>query len=184
MPLTHRMQPISLACAGGLLASAALLLLSGCSSKPITENVPPPPMTDWVAQSTYGDSAENSLDWDGTYQAVLPCKQCTGTGTGTGTGTATAMSVQLRQDYTAVVRERPLGSSRSEPATATTYSGTFRFDPKGGSLITLSAPAAGNPAYRFFVGEGWIELRDRTTGAALSPSPQQYRLRKTSDPAQ
>ena len=47
-----------------------------------------------------------------------------------------------------------------------------------GSMVTLGQEAE-PPAYRFFVAEGWIELRDRHTGAALTSTPA-YRLRKTS----
>ena len=149
-------------------AAAAVMGLAACNSKPITENVPPPQIADLVATTAMGDGPENMLDWAGTYQAVLPCNGCPGT----------AISVQLRPDRTAIVRERGLGTHAGQ--SARTYSGAFRFDPPGGSLITLSKHAQESPAYRFFVAERWIELRDRSTGAALSQSAA-YRLRKTSE---
>ena len=92
-----------------------------------------------------------------------------------------AISVQLRDDRTAVVRERSLDSAGA-PVNFT-YQGPFRFEPAGGSLITLSKSPEAQPAYRFFVGENWIELRDRASGAPL-PQAQHYRLKKTSLPPQ
>lgn len=106
------------------------------------------------------------LDWAGTYQAVLPER---------------AISVQLRDDRTAVVRERSLDGTGAP--VYVTYQGPFRFDPAGGSLITLSESPEAQPVYRFFVGENWIELRDRASGAPL-PQAQHYRLKKTSLPPQ
>ena len=153
---------------GLIWTAAAVMGLAACNSKPITENVPPPQIADLVATTAMGDGPENMLDWAGTYQAVLPCNGCPGT----------AISVQLRPDRTAIVRERGLGTHAGQ--SARTYSGAFRFDPPGGSLITLSKHAQESPAYRFFVAERWIELRDRSTGAALSQSAA-YRLRKTSE---
>ena len=91
------------------------------------------------------------------------------------------MSVQLREDHTAVVRERKLGSD-IEKAPDQTYKGAFYFDSPHGSLITLSTSAQEAPAYKFWVSEGWIELRERSTGNAL-PQSSLYRLRKTSQPS-
>lgn len=149
-----------------LLSLATAALLAGCQSPPPTENVPPPRI-DLLGRTPLGDVPQTMLDWAGTYQAILPCNDCPGI----------AMSVQLRADHTAVVRERRLGGN-AEPTPAQTYQGPFRFDPPAGSVVMLGHDAA-SPAYRFFVAEGWIELRDRHSGAALS-SPLAYRLRKTS----
>lgn len=151
-----------------LLSLATAALLAGCQSPPPTENVPPPRI-DLLGRTPLGDVPQTMLDWAGTYQAILPCNDCPGI----------AMSVQLRADQTAVVRERRLGGN-AEPTPAQTYQGPFRFDPPAGSVVMLGHDAA-SPAYRFFVAEGWIELRDRHSGAALS-SPLAYRLRKTSLP--
>lgn len=153
----------------GLLALSAALLV-GCSHKPVTENVPPPRIDQLDPRLHMGDAPENMLDWNGTYQAVLPCTGCSGI----------AISVQLRKDKTAVVRERRLGGNLDN-AVAPTYTGPFHFDPPGGSMVTLSKSANEAPAYRFFVSEGWIEMRERATGAPLSPG-NIYRLNKTSLP--
>ena len=150
----------------GLLSLTAVLSLAGCQAPLPTVDAPPPKMEQTFQQVPVGDSPENMLDWPGTYQAVLPQR---------------AISVQLRDDRTAVVRERSLDTT-GEPVNFT-YQGPFRFDPAGGSLITLSESPEAQPAYRFFVGENWIELRDRASGAPL-PQEQHFRLKKTSLPPQ
>ena len=155
---------------GLVFLSLGVLWLTACASKPVTENVPPPRI-DQLMQQPVGDAPQNMLDWSGTYQAVLPCNACPGI----------AMSVQLREDHTAVVRERKLGSD-IEKAPAQTYNGAFYFDSPHGSLISLSTSAQEAPAYKFWVSEGWIELRERSTGNAL-PQSSMYRLRKTSQPS-
>lgn len=153
------------------LALTASFWLAGCASQAVTENVPPPQIADLTSAKSVGDSAETSLDWPGTYQALLPCRDCAGI----------AISVQLRADKTAVVRERRMGGDLDK-VVEPTYTGPFSFDPAGGSLISLRHTAQTPAVYRFFVGEEWIEMRERTTGTSLSPS-NMYRLRKTSLPA-
>lgn len=111
------------------------------------------------------------LDWAGTYQAVLPVQGSAGT----------AISVQLRDNHTAIVRERQLGGDLDK-VTAPSYSGPFRFDPPGSSIITLQQGQQAI-AYRFFVAENWIEMRESSSGSPL-PQAALLRLRKTSDRAQ
>ena len=164
----HRIRPTL---ALGILSFSIMLWLAGCATKPATEDIPPPPRFDELhAAQAQGDNPQNMLDWPGTYQAVLPCNGCPGT----------AISVQLRDNRTAIVRERRLGSDIEKEA-AQTYNGPFRFDPPGSSNITLGKPQE-STAYRFFVSEGWIEMRARESGAPL-PQSALFRLRKTSEPA-
>lgn len=150
------------------LLTLCTALLCACARPPVTENVPPPRIDQIMA--TPGEAPETMLDWAGSYQAVLPCIDCPGI----------AIHVQLRADQTALVRERRMGPESSQ-SLATTYSGPFRFDPPGGSLIHLRSQPQQPAAYTFFVSEGWIELRERNTGAVLQPVAT-YRLRKTSSP--
>lgn len=155
----------------GLLLGTAVLL-AGCQSPQQTEEVPPVPRVDqMMAQAAAsGESAENMLDWAGTYQAILPCNGCAGV----------AISVQLRSNKTALVRERRLGEPHQGSITPT-FQGNFRFSTENPSLIALIDPGYTLPAYHFFVGENWIEMRDRRTGAALTHTTT-YRLQKTSTP--
>lgn len=134
-----------------LLGSA--MLLSACQLAP----------THTVADA---HSAETSLDWAGTYQGLLPCDDCPGI----------AMAVQLRADKSVVIREREVGGPMR-----TTLKGFMHFDPEQPSIVVMTDPLLPPAARRFFVGEGWIELREPDTGAPLDPAnPEQYRLRKSS----
>lgn len=166
MQQPHRIRP---PVALGLLGLSAALWLAGCASPPVTENVPPPRISD-LAPLT-GHAPESLRNWQGTYQAVLPCNGCPGI----------AISVQLRDPHTAVVRERRLGSEADPAVPSQAYAGPFHFDPPGGPLITLGQGEEA-PAYRFWVTEGWMEMRERATGAPL-PQSALFRLRKTSQPA-
>ena len=153
----------------GLFVLCALLLV-GCNHKPITVNAPPPSIDQLSSLPAKAEVAEPLKQVVGTYQAVLPCHNCPGI----------AIIVQLRGDQTAVVRERRFGGDT--PAAATpTYTGPFKFDPPGGRMISLRASSQTPVAYRFMVGEDWIEMRDRNTSAPLSAEPT-YRLKKTSSP--
>lgn len=111
-------------------------------------------------------TAENALDWAGTYQGLLPCDDCPGI----------AMAVQLRADKSVVIREREVGGPMR-----TTLKGFMHFDPAHPSIVIMTDPLLPPAARRFFVGEGWIELREPDTGAPLDAEhPEQYRLRKSS----
>lgn len=166
-------------------------LLVGCISQPPTVDAPPPrfaaPAAGWDKEQTPPvlltdvdvdiktvalpvAAAVAAPDWAGTYQAMLPCHGCP----------SVAVSVQLRPDHTAMVRERRLGDANNS-ALVITYQDPFSFDPSGGKLISLR-PAAQDPVtYRFFVAEDGIELRDSATGAALDAN-NTFRFRKTSLP--
>lgn len=163
MQQSHRIRP---PVALGLVGLSTVLWLAGCASPPVTENVPPPRISD--LPPLVGNAPEHMRNWQGTYQTVLPCNGCPGI----------AISVQLLGPQTAVVRERRLGSEADPAVPSQTYSGPFHFDPPGGPLITLGQGQEA-PAYRFWVANGWIEMRERATGAPL-PQSALFRLRKTS----
>ena len=62
--------------------SLASLVLAACSkteNKKVEEQTPA--TTETVSEATVADTAhtaENSLDWNGTYKGVLPCADCEG----------------------------------------------------------------------------------------------------------
>lgn len=94
-----------------------------------------------------GDTAETSLDWDGTYSGILPCRGCKGIKT----------ILTLKQNRTYILREIRIGNSGQ------TYqaSGRMKFDPTHRSVIRLDAEAN----FRgFFVGEGFMEEVDFSSG--------------------
>ena len=170
---------------------AAALLATGCQTQPRSQDdVPAPPMITTLADSNpattaapaatapaplleavalaSGEHPEQALDWAGTYQAILPCNGCRGV----------AISVQLRADHTAVVRERRIGEPHDGTITPS-FRGSFHFSRSHPGLIALTEAGISLPAYHFWVSEGWIELRDRRTGQRLGASDA-YRLPKTS----
>lgn len=155
----------------GLFVLCALVL-AGCNHKPITANVPPPSIAQLSALPSTAQASAQMKQLAGTYQAVLPCNNCPGI----------AIIVQLRADQTASVRERRFGGD-GPAAAITTYTGPFKFDPPGGSMISLRPDSQAPIAYRFMVGDDWIEMRDRNSSAPLSGQAT-YRLKKTSTPQQ
>ena len=148
------------------------LVLAGCNHKPVTANAPPPSITQLTALPATAQASAQMKQLAGTYQAVLPCHNCPGI----------AIIVQLRADQTASVRERRFGGDGPASAT-TTYTGPFKFDPPGGSMISLRQGSQAPIAYRFMVGDDWIEMRERNSSAPLSGQAT-YRLKKTSMPQQ
>lgn len=160
--------------APALWALACAAFLAGCESRPITANAPPPSLQEQAlatpSAAPVADTAPTPAGWSGSYQSIMPCSNCNGI----------AMSVQLREDMTVMVRTRYLHADGT-PAKVHSQSWPFRFDPPGSNMITVGTPDTHMPAaYRFLLGEGWIELRHHQTGAAGFPRSQ-YRLRKTSE---
>ena len=149
-------RPLTLA----VLCMGAIGML-GCTSPPTAETTTAAQQTATPAEPT----------WAGTYQALLPCSDCPGI----------AISVQLRPDQTAVVRARQLASATMPPKGAT-HTSPFSFDAANPQLIRLQRSTQAPIAYRFLLGDDWLEVRHRSTGAALEPRTN-YRLRKTSLPA-
>lgn len=109
-------------------------------------------------------TAENSLSWNGIYGGIFPCADCEGINT----------QLVLNRDYTYELEEKYLKNG------VIVYSGkshgTFSFDKTNTSLIRLDA----NADHRvFFVGEGYVQQRDKQTGQPLSENLP-YRLEQMS----
>ena len=169
MPMQLHTPTRSCAIPFGVIALSAALL-AGCAQKPVTVDAPPPQVDQLDPLLHVRHLPEHAIDWQGSYQAVLPCTQCSGV----------AIVVQLRKDKTAMVRERRLGGDLDR-SVAPTYSGSFYFDPKDGHMLVMTKSDNHAPAYRFIVGDGWLEMRERISGAPLSEG-NAYRLNKTSLP--
>lgn len=111
-----------------------------------------------------GDSAQLALDWAGEYKGVLPCADCEGIKT----------KLKLNSDKTFELSQKYLGRKDEQK---TTVKGSFSFDAKNPSIITLSA-AANNQ--KFFIGENYVTLRAADTGEAITgPMADLYKLNKT-----
>ena len=100
-----------------------------------------------------GHTAENSLDWGGVYEGMFPCADCEGINT----------RLTLNDDRTYVLEESYVKNG------AVAYSGkregAFSFDIANPSLIRLDSNADQRV---FFVGENYVQQRDRQTGEPLS----------------
>lgn len=138
-----------------LLAVSLLagLLSVACSSKPVeTDSTIVPDM----------HTAEVSLDWNGTYEGVLPCASCGGIKT----------SLTLNKNKTYQLKETYI---THKPGKDTfTEEGKFEFDKTNTSLIRLDEKADNRV---FFVGEKTLEARDPTTGKAVDNAAN-YTLKK------
>lgn len=115
-----------------------------CSSQPIdTESTPAVPDA---------HTAEVSLDWNGTYEGVLPCASCEGIKT----------TLTLNNDKTYQLNEVYITNKPGQNTFNT--KGKFAFDQQQSSLIRLDEQADNRV---FFVGENILEARDAETGKVI-----------------
>ncbi len=122
----------------------------------------PTPSTSRKAQMA--DSAhnvENSLEWEGEYEGILPCADCEGIKT----------ELELHADKTYELTEEYLGKG---PNNKFKVRGLFHFDAANPSLVVLDQ--AGDQR-KYFIGESFAELRDRITGEKID-SKLNYTLKK------
>ncbi|MCU0188890.1 copper resistance protein NlpE, partial [Citrobacter freundii] len=107
-------------------------------------------------------TAENSLDWDGTYKGTLPCADCEGIKT----------ELELKDDKTYELTETYLGKGDKKPFET---HGTFTFDKDNTSVITLDDKSQNR---KFFIGENTATALD-TEGKKIEGSlAEHYVLKK------
>ncbi len=150
-----------------LLCIMLFVALTGCKPNKAPE---PSDKTSTEADSpAYVDKAHNSqnaLDWNGTYQGVIPCADCEGIKT----------SVTLAADGRFLRAMTYLGKEEN----ARLDSGTFSWDPSG-SVITLQ-PDQGEPQL-YQVGENILFHLDRDGNRITGDLADKYQLMKNkSDP--
>lgn len=149
----------------------AVLFLASCSKKEATETsgsttdsataVQPTP-SDSIASATpsaVGDTSENSLDWNGTYEAVVPCADCPGIKT----------SLTLNDDKTFSITEEYLDRNSKN-----NDKGTFSWDATG-SIITLKGKTAN---YKYKVGENILIQLDMDGKEIDGPNKDLYIFKK------
>jgi len=134
-----------------LLTCIAIIVLAACTA-------PGPQAPDTMPARPH--SSRDALDWAGTYAGTLPCADCPGIRT----------KVQLRMDGTFTLTQEYLERSAAPYVTQ----GRFEWDADGRDVI-LASP--GGPM-RFWVGEGWLQLRDRAGQPIGGPNAAAYSLRK------
>lgn len=108
-------------------------------------------------------TTETSLDWNGTYEGVLPCASCEGLKT----------TLVLNPDKTYELTEEYLGKGKGNTFKV---KGTFKFDQTTPAVIQLDK--AGNNR-KFSVAEGSLQARAVETGEEITgPIAAEYKLKK------
>lgn len=154
-----------------ILGIGAALFLASCSKKETVDTktsatdstaTTQPTATDSTAHpvtSAQGDTSENALDWNGTYEATVPCADCPGIKT----------SLTLNNDKTFSITEEYLErKSKNEDK------GSFTWDATG-SIITLKGKTAN---YKYKVGENMLIQLDMEGKEIDGPHKDLYVFKK------
>ncbi|ENX41051.1 copper resistance protein NlpE [Acinetobacter sp. NIPH 2100] len=122
-----------------------------------------PPATSEVVDSAH--TAENSLDWNGTYTGVVPCADCEGIKT----------ELELNQDKTFELKETYLGKGDGK---AFESKGSFNFDSQNTSIIELDKAGDGR---KYFVAEGYLKALDTEGKEITGELAEKYELKKEAE---
>ena len=145
------------------LASLVLVACSKTENKKVEEQTPV--TTEAASEATVADTAhtaENLLDWNGTYKGVLPCADCEGIKT----------ELELNSDKTYEIKETYLGKGDGKPFES---KGSFQFDSKNSSIIELDK--AGD-SRKYFVAEGYLKALDLEGNEITGALADRYQLKK------
>lgn len=154
-----------------ILGIGAALFLASCTKKETTTETTgsatdstavQPAAADSATHSTtsaLGDTSENALDWNGTYEGTIPCADCPGI----------KISLTLNTDKTFTITEEYIDrKSKNEDK------GSFTWD-KTGSIITLKGK---NAATQYKVGENVLIQLDTEGKEIDGPNKDLYILKK------
>ncbi|MGC9423324.1 MULTISPECIES: copper resistance protein NlpE [Vibrio] len=151
--------------------SALTLMLAGCDNTEPTAATTEPAIsshngsqTEAAIDETFTSehTAYNSLDWQGTYQGVLPCADCAGI----------EYTLTLNDDLTYTLTEIYQTDEETKPLTST---GKFHWD-KNGSVITLEDGS--DSANQYFVGENILMKLDINGEKITGDLATLYHLKK------
>ncbi|WP_343665070.1 copper resistance protein NlpE [Chryseobacterium mucoviscidosis] len=153
-----------------ILGIALVSLVVSCTQKDKNPEVEMNPKTDPMAiqapvdstkeTSVAGaDNSENSLDWDGTYEATVPCADCPGIKT----------TLVLNKDKTFKITEEYLERNSKNEDT-----GMFTWDSTG-SIITLNGKTS---KYKYKVGENTLTQLDMEGKPIDGPNKALYIFKK------
>ena len=154
-----------------LVTLSVFLLLSGCNppanpsptKSPGTSSASPAATTSATATPAVaiGDTTQNSVDWAGTYQGVLPCADCEGIDT----------ELVLNDNGTFKRTMTYLGKE-GEPQVD---EGSFTWTADGGTVeVTI-----GDETTRYFVGEGYVTQLDMEGNKITGELADKYVLQKS-----
>jgi uncharacterized lipoprotein NlpE involved in copper resistance len=144
-----------------ILGIATISLMVSCTQKEKNPKVDPTQKSDSMTVQTpaTSDNSKNSLDWHGTYEAVVPCADCPGIKT----------TLTLNENKSFKLEEEYLEKkARNEDQ------GTFQWDPSG-SVITLNGNVA---KYKYKVGENTITQLDTNGQPIDGPNKNLYIFKK------
>ncbi|WP_028771479.1 copper resistance protein NlpE [Shewanella waksmanii] len=143
-----------------------VLLIAGCTSAQPNNNLA---ANDNVNSNTrlqpaeltpVGDTSQNALDWNGTYQGTLPCASCEGIAT----------TVQLNRDNSFTMSSQYLGEGDK------VFSSEGKLFWLGrGNIIRLGE---GESQPLFLVGENQLFMLDRQGNRITGALAEHYRLEK------
>ncbi|MDR3046269.1 MAG: copper resistance protein NlpE [Bacteroidales bacterium] len=112
------------------------------------------------------DNSMTSLNWDGVYEGVIPCADCSG--------------IQVRLELTTDLTYKLMYDYQGkEPKNVSNLSGTFYWD-KTGSFITLDGIKEGSYPVHYQVGENIIRQLDMDGNVIIDNWENAYILQKTS----
>ncbi|TDU43679.1 putative lipoprotein NlpE involved in copper resistance [Gelidibacter sediminis] len=140
------------------LFAAVLVMSTACNSGSKKDNQ----AAEASETEAMADNSRTSLDWEGTYEGVVPCADCEGIKT----------VVTINDDNTYMVKETYLGA---EPRTFESK-GTFKWDDEGQRLVLSDSKR--NP---YFVGENTLTLLDAEGNRPTGELKSNYVLKKVTD---
>ncbi len=140
----------------------ATAFLSGCGNRTTVVEDPSVEVENTMTESMVPDmhTTESAVDWNGTYNGVMPCASCEGIDT----------TVMLNSDNTYTIVSVYKGDADGATFTDT---GTLTWSDDG-STVTLS----GDDAKMFFVSEGYIQALDANGQKIDGAMEQGYILKK------
>ena len=139
-----------------LICVLAALVIGVVSCKPQQNGV----KSNDTVSVTVGDNSKNSLDWEGSYSAILPCDDCGGI----------QVYVDLTADGVYKMKEVYFGKEDSD----TDVSGKLTWD-EGGNSITVGE---GQSAKKFLVGEDVLYMLDNDGNKMTGEQSGSYALVK------
>ena len=150
------------------IASIFLVACSKTENKKTEEKAQTSATSEAVAETTSADNAhtaENTLDWNGTYKGVLPCADCESIET----------ELELNSDKTYEIKETYLGKGDGKPFES---KGSFQFDSKNLSVIELDQAGDGR---KYFVAEGYLKALDLEGNEITGELADKYQLKKEAE---
>lgn len=109
-------------------------------------------------------NSANSLDWNGTYQGIVPCASCEGIKT----------TLTLNQDFSYVLSTQYVGKSEE----VFEVKGTFKWNKEGNTITLDGVKDAPN---QFFVGENTLIQLDMSGNRITGDLADKYMLSKVND---